>query len=140
MKNIFIAQPFCLSFFHFSFKRFKTLAFTFWIVMLLKNAIKKSMFWLPIVPLSAILLLLGQINSRFFYLFQIKYRIYYYQKLFQRKCIDLTEVNNFAFLCFFRISYSLTEKWNFDIDFLKVSIYCNFANFCLIKKCYDNNW
>ena len=39
-------QPFCLSFFHFSSKRFKTLAFTFWIVMLLKNLIKKSIFWL----------------------------------------------------------------------------------------------
>ena len=44
-------SAFCLSFFHFSSKRFKTLVFTFWIVMLLKNAIKKNRFFDFLVPL-----------------------------------------------------------------------------------------
>ena len=45
-------SAFCPSFFHFSSKRFKTLAFTFWIVMLLKNAMKKNRFFDFLVPLK----------------------------------------------------------------------------------------
>ena len=33
----------------------------------------------------------------------------------------------------FRISYNLTENWNFAI-FLQILTYCNFPNFCLVKN------
>ena len=39
----------------------------------------------------------------------------------------------------FRISYNLTGKWNFDIDFFQVLICCNISNSDLIKKCYQDN-
>ena len=44
------------------------------------------------------------------------------------KFIDLYVVNNFV-STFFRISYNLTEKWNLDINFFQVLIYCKFPNF-----------
>ena len=40
-------------------------------------------------------------------------------------------------ITFFHISYNLTEKWNFDIDFYQVLTLCNISNFDLIKECYE---
>ena len=35
----------------------------------------------------------------------------------------------FFITTFSRILYDLTEKWNLDIDFYKILIYCNFPKF-----------
>ena len=37
----------------------------------------------------------------------------FYQKLYQAKCADLIEANNFSLLCFFRISHIMVKKLNF---------------------------
>ena len=37
------------------------------------------------------------------------------------------------------ISYNLTGKWNFNIDFFQVLTCCNIINFGLIKECYEDN-
>ena len=42
-------------------------------------------------------------------------------------------------ITFFHISYNLTGKWNFYIDFFQVLTCCNISNFGLIKKCYGDN-
>ena len=39
----------------------------------------------------------------------------FYQKLYQAKFVDLIEVNNFAFLRFFRISHIVVKNLNFLI-------------------------
>ena len=44
----------------------------------------------------------------------------------------------FCIITFFCVSYSLTGKWNFDIDFFQVSTYYNFSNVGLIKKCNED--
>ena len=59
--------------------------------------------------------------------------------MLQFEFLDLFAVNNLD-LNFFRISYSLTGKWNFDIAFFHVLTYCNFFDFCLIEKYYEDNW
>ena len=46
----------------------------------------------------------------------------------------------FCIITFFRISYSLTGKWNFHIDYFQVLTYCDSSNFSLIEKCNKNNW
>ena len=38
------------------------------------------------------------------------------QKLCQKKFVDLIETNNFANLCFFRISHILVKKLNFGFS------------------------
>ena len=50
-------------------------------------------------------------------------------------CKSLCSIQ-FCIKTFFRISYNLSGKWNFDIDFFQVEIQCNFPNFGLIEKCY----
>ena len=45
----------------------------------------------------------------------------------------------FFTITFFRILYNLIEKGNLDIDFFQVLTYCNFPNFSLIEKCYEDN-
>ena len=42
-------------------------------------------------------------------------------------------------ITFFHISYNLTGKLNFDIDFFQVLTCCNISNFGLIKECYKDN-
>ena len=42
-------------------------------------------------------------------------------------------------ITFFHISYNLTGKWNFDIDFFQVLTCGNISNFALIEKCYWDN-
>ena len=42
-------------------------------------------------------------------------------------------------ISFLRILYNLTGKWNLDIDFFQVLIYCYFPNFGLIEKYYGGN-
>ena len=37
-------------------------------------------------------------------------------------------------ITFFHISYDLTGKWNFDIDFFHVLTCCNISNFDLIEN------
>ena len=56
------------------------------------------------------------------------------------KFLALFVLNNFILERFFRISYSLTRKRNFGIDFFQVLTYCNFFNFVLIELGYKNNW
>ena len=55
------------------------------------------------------------------------------------KFVDLFAENNFVFERFFRISYNLTVKWNFYINFFQVLTNCEFTNFSLIKKCNQDN-
>ena len=42
-------------------------------------------------------------------------------------------------ITFFLISYNLTERWNFDIDFFQVLTCCNISNSGLIKERYKDN-
>ena len=42
-------------------------------------------------------------------------------------------------ITFFHISYNLTGKWNFVIDFFQVLTCCNISNFGLIKECYEDD-
>ena len=42
-------------------------------------------------------------------------------------------------ITFFHISYNLTGKWNFDIEFFQVLTFCNIFNYVLIKECYEDN-
>ena len=37
----------------------------------------------------------------------------------------------YCMITFFRVSYNLTGKWNFDIDFFRIWICCNISNFDL---------
>ena len=42
-------------------------------------------------------------------------------------------------IIFFCMLYNLTGYWNFDINFFQVLKYCDFPNFSLIEKCYQDN-
>ena len=46
----------------------------------------------------------------------------FFQKLCEKKFVDLFETNNFVFLRFFRISHFIVKKWNFrfSIVFFKL--------------------
>ena len=58
------------------------------------------------------------------------------------KFVDLHVENNFSYYCmitFFHISYNLTGKWYFYIDFFQVLTCSNIYNFGLIERCYRNN-
>ena len=76
----------------------------------------------------------------------------FYQKLSQTKIVDLFKTNNFAFLRFFvfhilllkkieffHISYNLTGKRDFHIDFFQVLTCCEISDFGLIKECYEDS-
>ena len=53
----------------------------------------------------------------------------------QPKFVNLIEMNNFAFLHFFRISHIMVEKLNFRFSILFFLI--EMKNIHLIKKCCD---
>ena len=95
-----------------------------------------------------------QINVFFvFHIFWLKKLILDFQYFFflikkenihlMKKCCDsnlkIFMQKQFCMATFFCISYSLTEKWNFFIDFFQVLIYCNFPIFGLIGKFYQDN-
>ena len=52
------------------------------------------------------------------------------------KFVDIFEVNNFE-LTFFSMSYSSTGKWNSDIDFFRVLMYCTIIFLILV---YSKNF
>ena len=54
--------------------------------------------------------------------------------MLQFKFLGLYVQNNIVSYRFYRISYNLTGKRNFDIDFFQVLICYNISNFDLIKK------
>ena len=87
-------------------------------------------------------IIVKKLNFRFLIFFFLNYKEKYasYEKMFQFKFVGLY-VENKIVSTFFRISYNLTGKWNFDIDFFRIWICCKIFNFDLIKKCYqDNLW
>ena len=79
--------------------------------------VKKCKFWISIVFL--------EIETK---------NIHFIKNYVKKTFVGHIEAKNFAFSRFFHISYNLTGKSNFKIDFFQVLTYCNFPNFCLVEK------
>ena len=60
--------------------------------------------------------------------------------MLQFKFVHFFTVSNFVSKLFFRISYSSTGKYNFDINFFQVLTYFNCSNFGSIAKYCSDNW
>ena len=79
-------------------------------------------------------------------MFWLKNWIFDFQKCFfpiKTKNVWMQFCRNFSVrkLCiitFFRILYSLAQKWIFIINFLYILKYCNFSNFSSFKKLYKD--
>ena len=53
----------------------------------------------------------------------------FYQKLCEKKFVDLFETNNFVFLRFFRISHIIVKKFNFGFSIVFFKLKRKYASY-----------